>query len=59
MKSTAEAGARFTANALSWAMVAGELAGRVRPVAPDLRGRARSAGLPGPHGMAALGRALR
>jgi len=42
-----------TANALSWAAVAGELAGRVRLVAPDLRGRARSAGLPGPYGMAA------
>lgn len=42
-----------TANALSWARVAAELAGRVRLVAPDLRGRARSAGLPGPYGMAA------
>ncbi|MCU7728132.1 alpha/beta hydrolase [Actinoplanes sp. KI2] len=43
----------ITANALSWAAVARELAGRVRLVAPDLRGRARSAGLPGPFGMAA------
>jgi pimeloyl-ACP methyl ester carboxylesterase len=43
----------ITANALSWARVAGALAGRVRLVAPDLRGRARSAGLPGPYGMAA------
>jgi pimeloyl-ACP methyl ester carboxylesterase len=42
-----------TANALSWAGVAASLAGRVRLVAPDLRGRARSAGLPGPYGMAA------
>lgn len=43
----------ITANALSWAAVARELAGRVRLVAPDLRGRAGSAGLPGPYGMAA------
>jgi pimeloyl-ACP methyl ester carboxylesterase len=43
----------ITANALSWARVASALAGRVRLVAPDLRGRARSAGLPGPYGMAA------
>jgi pimeloyl-ACP methyl ester carboxylesterase len=43
----------ITANALSWAMVASELAGRVRLVAPDLRGRAGSAGLPGPYGMPA------
>jgi pimeloyl-ACP methyl ester carboxylesterase len=42
-----------TANALSWARVATALAGRVHLVAPDLRGRARSAGLPGPYGMAA------
>jgi pimeloyl-ACP methyl ester carboxylesterase len=43
----------ITANALSWAGVARELAGRVRLVAPDLRGRAGSAGLPPPYGMAA------
>ena len=43
----------ITANALSWARVAGLLGGRVRLVAPDLRGRARSNGLPGPYGMAA------
>jgi len=42
-----------TANALSWARVASALGGRVRLVAPDLRGRAGSAGLPGPYGMAA------
>jgi len=43
----------ITANALSWTRVAEELAGRVQLVAPDLRGRAGSAGLPGPYGMAA------
>lgn len=43
----------ITANALSWALVARALAGRVRLVAPDLRGRAGSAGLPAPFGMAA------
>jgi pimeloyl-ACP methyl ester carboxylesterase len=43
----------ITANALSWAPVARALSGRVRLVAPDLRGRAGSAGLPGPYGMAA------
>jgi pimeloyl-ACP methyl ester carboxylesterase len=43
----------ITANALSWAGVARELRGRVRLVAPDLRGRAGSAGLPPPYGMAA------
>lgn len=42
-----------TANALTWARVASALGGRVRLVAPDLRGRAGSAGLPGPYGMAA------
>jgi pimeloyl-ACP methyl ester carboxylesterase len=41
----------ITANALSWAPVARELAGRVRLVAPDLRGRAKSAHLPPPYGM--------
>ncbi|MGX6603426.1 alpha/beta fold hydrolase [Micromonosporaceae bacterium Da 78-11] len=43
----------ITANALSWAPVARALDGRVRLVAPDLRGRAGSAHLPGPYGMAA------
>jgi pimeloyl-ACP methyl ester carboxylesterase len=42
----------ITANALTWAAVARHLAGRVHLVAPDLRGRARSAQLPGPYGMA-------
>jgi pimeloyl-ACP methyl ester carboxylesterase len=43
----------ITANALSWQAVARALAGRVRLVAPDLRGRAHSAHLPGPFGLAA------
>ncbi|MBG0561133.1 alpha/beta fold hydrolase [Actinoplanes aureus] len=43
----------ITANGLSWAPVARALAGRVHLVAPDLRGRAGSAHLPGPYGMAA------
>jgi len=43
----------ITANALSFAALAEALAGRVELVAPDLRGRARSNGLPGPYGMAA------
>jgi pimeloyl-ACP methyl ester carboxylesterase len=43
----------ITANALSWAAVARELAGSVRLIAPDLRGRAGSAGLPEPYGMGA------
>ena len=43
----------ITGNALAFGRVAEALAGRVRLVAPDLRGRARSAGLPGPYGMAA------
>ncbi|MFE2054952.1 alpha/beta fold hydrolase [Streptomyces sp. NPDC059446] len=43
----------ITANALSWGAVARVLAGRVTLVAPDLRGRAGSAGLPGPYGIAA------
>ncbi|MFB8115994.1 alpha/beta fold hydrolase [Streptomyces sp. NPDC055962] len=42
----------ITANALSWGAVARVLAGRVTLVAPDLRGRAGSAGLPGPYGIA-------
>ncbi|GAB2679511.1 alpha/beta hydrolase [Thalassiella azotivora] len=43
----------ITANALSWTAVAERLAGRVRLVAPDLRGRAASADVPGPVGLAA------
>ncbi len=43
----------ITANALSWTRVAELIGGRVRLVAPDLRGRARSNNLPGPYGMAA------
>ncbi|WUS96787.1 alpha/beta hydrolase [Streptomyces sp. NBC_00708] len=43
----------ITSNALSWAAVARLLAGRVTLVAPDLRGRAGSARLPGPYGIVA------
>ncbi|WP_328469805.1 alpha/beta hydrolase [Actinoplanes sp. NBC_00393] len=43
----------ITANGLSWAAVARELRGRVHLIAPDLRGRAGSAHLPGPFGMSA------
>lgn len=43
----------ITANALSWGAVARLLAGRVTLVAPDLRGRAGSSGLPDPYGIAA------
>ncbi|SEG15480.1 alpha/beta hydrolase fold [Actinacidiphila yanglinensis] len=43
----------ITANALSWARVAHHLAGRATLIAPDLRGRAASAGLPGPYGIPA------
>lgn len=42
----------ITGNALSWARVAHHLAGRVTLIAPDLRGRAGSAALPGPYGIA-------
>jgi pimeloyl-ACP methyl ester carboxylesterase len=42
----------ITANALAWGAVARELAGRVTLVAPDLRGRAGSAGTGGPYGLA-------
>ncbi|MEV1143016.1 alpha/beta hydrolase [Micromonospora sp. NPDC049799] len=42
----------ITANALSWAAVADALAGRATLIAADLRGRACSAGLPGPYGLA-------
>lgn len=41
----------ITANALAWAPVAEALAGSVEVIAPDLRGRAASAGLPGPYGV--------
>lgn len=40
----------ITASHLSWALVA-EAMPQVRLIAPDLRGRGRSAGLPGPFGM--------
>lgn len=42
----------ITANGRAWELVARELAGRVTLLAPDLRGRAGSAGLGGPYGMA-------
>ena len=41
----------ITANHVSWAMVAAALPG-VRLIAPDLRGRGGSGGLPGPYAMA-------
>ncbi len=41
----------ITANAMAWAPVAAALAGEFEVVAPDLRGRAGSAGLPGPYGL--------
>lgn len=41
-----------TANHTCWGLLAEQLPG-IRLVAPDLRGRGRSAGLPGPWGMAA------
>ncbi|MGY1729184.1 alpha/beta fold hydrolase [Geodermatophilus sp. SYSU D01062] len=41
----------ITANAMAWARVAAALAGEFEVVAPDLRGRAGSAGLPGPYGL--------
>jgi pimeloyl-ACP methyl ester carboxylesterase len=43
----------ITSNALAWARVAAALAGSVTLVAPDLRGRAGSAAVAGPYGMAA------
>jgi pimeloyl-ACP methyl ester carboxylesterase len=43
----------ITANAMAWARVAGALAGEFEVVAPDLRGRGASAGLPGPYGLEA------
>jgi pimeloyl-ACP methyl ester carboxylesterase len=42
-----------TASLMTWATVARELDGRVCLLAPDLRGRGRSAALPPPYGMAA------
>ena len=42
----------ITANHLSWSMVAEQLGEDATLVAPDLRGRAGSASLPGPFGMA-------
>ena len=41
----------ITASHLAWASLAKALP-QVRLIAPDLRGRGRSAGLPGPYGMA-------
>lgn len=41
----------ITASHMAWAMIA-EALPEVRVIAPDLRGRGRSAGLPGPYGMA-------
>jgi pimeloyl-ACP methyl ester carboxylesterase len=43
----------ITSNAMVWARVADALAGGCGVVAPDLRGRAQSAGLPGPYGFSA------
>jgi pimeloyl-ACP methyl ester carboxylesterase len=41
----------ITSNALTWGRVAGALAGEFEVLAPDLRGRAASAALPGPYGI--------
>ena len=43
----------ITANHAAWQWVAGELGDEVTLLAPDLRGRGASGGLPGPYGMAA------
>jgi pimeloyl-ACP methyl ester carboxylesterase len=43
----------ITGNAMVWGPVAAALAGGCEVVAPDLRGRAHSAGLPGPYGLSA------
>jgi pimeloyl-ACP methyl ester carboxylesterase len=48
----------ITANALAWARVAQASDGRVTLLAPDLRGRAGSAHLPGPFGIASHARDL-
>src|SRR4051794_17948038 len=42
----------LTSNAYSWGVVADQLGGDVTLIAPDLRGRGRSNGLPGPFGIA-------
>jgi pimeloyl-ACP methyl ester carboxylesterase len=42
----------ITSNHRSWGVVAGQLGGAVRLVAPDLRGRGRSNELPPPYGIA-------
>ncbi|MEY9877132.1 pimeloyl-ACP methyl ester carboxylesterase [Streptacidiphilus sp. MAP12-33] len=42
----------ITANGLAWGPVADALDGRATLLAPDLRGRAASAGIPGPWGLA-------
>ena len=42
----------LTSNAYSWGVVADALGGDVTLIAPDLRGRGRSNGLPGPFGIA-------
>ena len=41
----------ITGNGMAWARVAASLAGECTLLAPDLRGRARSAGLTGPYGI--------
>ena len=43
----------ITASHVSWQLVADALGDAVTLIAPDLRGRGASAGLPGPYGMAA------
>ena len=48
----------ITGNHVSWNQVAAHLEGRVTLIAPDLRGRGGSNGLPGPFGMAAHARDL-
>jgi pimeloyl-ACP methyl ester carboxylesterase len=48
----------ITANSRCWFAVARALAGRAALLAPDLRGRAASSGLPGPYGMDAYTRDL-
>jgi lipase len=48
----------ITANHLSWSMVADQLGDDATLLAPDLRGRAGSASLPGPFGMAKHARDL-
>jgi pimeloyl-ACP methyl ester carboxylesterase len=48
----------ITSNHLTWSMVADELGDQATLIAPDLRGRAGSASLPGPFGMASHARDL-